>query len=266
MSGKIPVSVLVVTKNEEANLPRCLSALERFDEVIVVDSLSTDTTADVARSFGVTVMPFAWNGAYPKKRQWCLDHLRLKHDRIFFVDADEVVTPALCDEIAALDWSCAGYFVRGVYVVGGRALRHGLTNNKLCLFDRREIMFPVVDDLDIPGMGEIEGHYQPVLKPGAAGKIGSLRGVVLHHALGDLPRHNARHKDYAVWERGMRARDAYPQEPTRLRQSLKELFGRLPLRPVLAFSHSYFLKLGFLDGADGFFLAKSRYLYYKQYP
>ena len=58
MTDKIPLTVLVVTKNEEANLSRCLSALERFDEIIVVDSQSADTTADIARSFGVTVMPF----------------------------------------------------------------------------------------------------------------------------------------------------------------------------------------------------------------
>jgi glycosyltransferase involved in cell wall biosynthesis len=265
MSDKIPVTVLVVTRNEEANLPRCLSALERFDEIIVVDSLSTDTTADIARSFGVTVMPFVWNGAYPKKRQWCLDHLRLRHDRVFFVDADEEVTPRLCDEIASLDWACAGYFVRGVYVVGGKPLRFGLTNNKLCLFDRRKIMFPVVDDLDIPGMGEIEGHYQPVLKPGCKEKIGSLRSAVLHHALEDIARHEARHKNYAIWERGMRARRAYPQEPTRLRKWLKAAFGGLPLRPLLAFLHSYIIKLGIFDGMDGFFLARCRYLYYKHY-
>lgn len=264
MQDKIPVSVVIVTKNEERNLTRCLASLERFDEVIVVDSQSTDTTADIARSFGVLVMPFVWNGAYPKKRQWCLDHLRLKHNSIFFIDADEEATPELCDEIAALDWSCAGYFVKGAYVVNGRMLRYGLKNNKLCLLDRHKIHFPVVDDLDLPGMGEMEGHYQPVLKPGVTEKIGSLRNTVLHHAMEDAQRHENRHDCYADWERGMRQRDAYPADITPLRRFLKSCFNYLPARPLAAFLHSYILKLGLLDGAEGYTLAKSRFAYYRK--
>ena len=264
MQTKIPVSVIVTTKNEEKNLSRCLASLERFDEVIVVDSQSTDTTADIARSFGVLVMPFVWNGAYPKKRQWCLDHLRLKHDRIFFLDADEEASADLCDEIAALDWSCAGYFVKGAYVLNGRTLRFGLKNNKLCLFDRHKIHFPVVDDLDLPGMGEMEGHYQPVLKDGVTEKLGTLQTHVLHHAMEDSLRHDLRHDGYAAWERGMRQRNAYPADITPMRRLLKRCFTRLPWRPFAAFLHSYVLKLGFLDGAAGYSLAKSRLSYYRK--
>lgn len=264
MQDKIQISVIVATRNEEKNLTRCLASLERFDEVIVVDSQSTDTTADIARSFGVLVMPFVWNGAYPKKRQWCLDHLRLKHDSLFFLDADEEATPQLCDEIAALDWSCAGYFIKGAYVINGRTLRFGLKNNKLCLFDRHKIHFPVVDDLDLPGMGEMEGHYQPVLKAGVAGPVGSLRHPVLHHAMEDAARHDRRHEAYADWERGMRLRKAYPDDITPLRRLLKAGFNLLPARPLTAFLHSYVLKLGFLDGMEGFTLARSRLDYYKK--
>jgi glycosyltransferase involved in cell wall biosynthesis len=264
MLNKIPVTVLVVTKNEEKNLSRCLVSLERFDEVIVVDSQSTDATADIARSFGVTVVPFVWNGTYPKKRQWCLDHLHLKHDRVFFVDADEEVTPACARDIETLDWSCAGYFVKGVYVLNGRALRFGLKNNKLCLFDRRKIEFPPVDDLDIPGMGEMEGHYQPVLKKGFVQKIGTLKHGVLHYAMEDELRHNHRHTGYAAWEKAMRKRNAYPADVTRLRRFLKKCFHETPARPVVAFLHSYIIRLGFLDGWNGYAFAKSRLQYYKK--
>jgi diguanylate cyclase (GGDEF)-like protein len=69
------------------------------------------------------VMPFTWSGRYPKKRQWCLDNLSLKHDRVFFVDADEEVTKELAAEIAALDFRSAGYFVPGRYVMNGSALK-----------------------------------------------------------------------------------------------------------------------------------------------
>jgi glycosyltransferase involved in cell wall biosynthesis len=264
MENKIPISVLIATKNEEKNLPRCLSALERFDEIVVIDSGSRDATIEIAKSFGVKTVDFLWNGEYPKKRQWCLDYLSLKYDRIFFVDADEEVTQALCDEISRLDWAdTAGYFVKGAYVINNTPLRFGLKNNKLCLFDRRKIEFPVVDDLDLPGMGEIEGHYQPVLKAGISNKIGSLRNALLHHAMEDLTRHQSRHNDYAAWERGMRRKQAYPNEPGFIRRILKTVFNHIPLRPHAAFLHSYIFKFGLLDGVNGFFLAKSRYMYYR---
>lgn len=69
----IPVSVVVMTRNEAANLPHCLSALGRFAERFVVDSGSTDGTPAIAEAAGARVVPFRWDGRYPKKKQWCLD-------------------------------------------------------------------------------------------------------------------------------------------------------------------------------------------------
>ncbi|MCB1529510.1 MAG: glycosyltransferase family 2 protein [Rhodospirillales bacterium] len=262
--NKIPVSVLVTTLNEAKNLPRCLAALEDFDEVIVIDSGSRDGTVEAARSFGVGVIDYRWNGAYPKKRQDCLNRLNLKHDFIFFVDADEVVTKELAGEIRQLDFSMAGYFVKGRYVWKGEPLRFGLKNNKLALFDRRKIEFPVVDDLDISGMGEMEGHYQPVLKEAHRGeKTGQLRKSLLHYAYEDREGWEARHKRYAYWEAQMIRRSAYPEDPSVFRQGIKTLFRKMPLRAVTAFAHSYFLKIGFLDGAAGFEFARSRFMYYR---
>lgn len=261
--NKINISVIVVTKGEAANLPRCLRALEPFDDIVVVDSPTKDGSEAITQSLGARYVPFEWNGAYPKKRQWCLDHLPLKHDRVFFVDADEEVTSEICNEIAALDWNCAGYFVKGRYVVAGRVLRFGLCNDKLCLFDRRLMVFPVVDDLSIPGMGEIEGHYQPVLKDSARDqKIGRLKEGVLHHAMDDGQRYAARHDGYAQWEHGMREKNLYPLEPVLMRRALKKLFSVMP-KSSTAFIHSYIIKAGFLDGKPGLCFALSRYDYYK---
>ncbi len=277
--GLIPVSVIVATRNEEANIGRCLAALRDFSEVVVVDSNSTDNTAELARAAGARVENFTWNGAYPKKRQWCLDNLSLKHDRVFFVDADEVVTEGLRHEIAETLPPCpparggeklkgarggeipAGYFVRGRYVIGGRVLRFGLSNNKLCIFDRRRMEFPVIDDLDIPGMGEIEGHYQPVLKHGARGKTGQLKNALLHYAYDE--KREERHRRYAAWESGMNGKNAWPRDPVERRQILKRVFRLLPGRPLWAFLHCYVLKLGLLDGMTGFKFACDRFRYYR---
>ena len=256
----IPVSVIVVTKNEAGRIGRCLAALKDFDEVIVVDSQSTDATQALARESAAHFVDFIWNGQYPKKRQWCLDYLRLAHEWVFFVDADEIVTPELVAEIRALNFTAAGYFVRGRYIYDGKALRFGLCNNKLALIDRRKMEFPVVDDLDLPAMGEIEGHYQPVLKPGyEAEKIQQLKAPLLHYAYDNPQGWYERHERYAAWERGMNDRKAWPQD---LRLA-KRIFKQLPGQPWAAFFHSYVFKRGFLDGAAGFNFARSRYRYYR---
>lgn len=265
MGGDIPVTVIITTLNEAQNLPRCLSALSRFDEIIVVDSNSSDLTQEIAHGFGATVMPFTWNGRYPKKRQWCLDNISLKHDRVFFVDADEVVTPELADEIAMLDWKHAGYFVDGLYMAEGRPLKYGMRNRKLCLFDRRYIEFPMVDDLAVPGMGEIEGHYQPVLKANATlCSVRRLRHVIYHYAFDDMKRWQDRHAGYAKWEQGMDAGNVWPAEGSLRRQITKAIFRRIPFKASLFFAYFFIAKGGFLEGRRNFNLTVKKACYYKR--
>ena len=266
--SKIPVSVIIVTKNEESRIERCLAALSDFDEVVVVDSNSDDKTLELACSQGARVENFIWNGHYPKKRQWCLDNLKLEYDWVFFVDADEIVTTEMVQEIAALfeaEPPCeAGFFVASKYVWMGKILQHGLRNQKLVLFDRRCFEFPVVDDLDVLGMGEIEGHYQPVLRATyAAEEIGALRGFMHHYACDVRDEWVEKHKSYAVWEVGMNAKSAWVQDPKDSREFIKRVFRNMPFRDVAAFLHSYVLKAGFLDGFAGLNFALSRAWYYK---
>ncbi len=264
--SSLPVSVIITTKNEAVRIVPCLRALRDFGEILVVDSGSTDETVALAVQHGAAVVSFAWNGVYPKKRQWCLDHLALRHDWVFFVDADEIVTENLVMEIAAVFQGgipeCAGYFVTGRYVVDGRILRFGLANAKLALFDRRRMAFPVVNDHGLPGMGEMEGHYQPVLREGQEGRICRLKAFLYHHAYDTGETWEARHRRYAAWEAGMNARNAWPADPGPWRQKLKTVFRRMPFRPQAAFCHSFFFKRGFMDGRPGLKFALDRYRYY----
>jgi glycosyltransferase involved in cell wall biosynthesis len=265
MRGDIPVTVIITTLNEAKNLPRCLAALSRFNEVIVVDSNSTDDTAVIAQSFGASVISYSWNGQYPKKRQWCLDTLPLKNDLVFFVDADEVVPDALVNEIAALDHHCAGYFVDGLYMAEGRPLKFGMRNRKLCLLDRRYIEFPVVDDLNIPGMGEIEGHYQPVLKKDArTTAVRRLRNGLYHYAFEDDDKWQRRHDGYAQWEEGMAQNFAWPGETSQVRKMMKAIFRRAPFKPTLFLAYYYFIKGGFLEGVRNYKLTARKAAYYKR--
>ena len=266
--AKIPVSVVVATKNESARIAECLRALEEFQEVVVVDSQSPDGTAEKARELGARVVPFKWNGVYPKKRQWILDNVSLLSDWVFFVDGDEIVTEPLKREMKRLfagEPSCAGYFIKGQYRARGKLLKFGLQNNKLALLNRRKVEFPVVDDLDIFGMGEIEGHYQPVLKPDfTSEKIGFLKSPLIHLACEDMRGWAFRHEKYAKWEAGMNRKGAWPHDPVLWRERVKTFLRASRFRPELMFLHSYVLKLGFLDGSAGRELARGRYLYYKR--
>lgn len=253
----LPITAIIVTKNEEARIARCLNSLKSFAEIIVVDSNSTDRTCDIVHTYGLKTVQFTWNGQYPKKRQWCLDTLALQHDWVFFIDADEEVTPEFVEALRDVDWAStpeAGFFVKARYVMNGKILRHGLKNNKLCLLHKHRMEFPVVDDLDIQGMGEIEGHYQPM--PRQKFRTGQIMPPILHYAFKGWAE---RHKRYALWEVGMDERKAWPQDSRRI----KTLFKAIPLRAEAAFAHSYILKAGFLDGREGLILALTRWRYYR---
>ena len=97
---RLPVSVIIAARNEASNLARCLGSLREAGEVYVVDSFSSDATAEIARSHGARVVQFHYTGGWPKKRQWALDNLPLAYDWVLLIDADEALTPELAEEIA----------------------------------------------------------------------------------------------------------------------------------------------------------------------
>lgn len=262
----IPVSVVVMTRNEAVNLPHCLSALDRFAERFVVDSGSTDGTPAIAAALGAHVVTFQWKGRYPKKKQWCLDALPFANDWVLFVDADERLSPPLINEIARLmsgKPAHAGYFIDGRPVFLGRRLRFGSGNRKLALFDRTRAHFPPVPDLDVAAMWEVEGHYQPVV----AGTLGRLRHALNHADDKPLAAWFERHNRYSDWEAALRGdgrMTALIDRETGARRWLKRLLDRLPCRPLLVFLHGYVLRLGFLDGGPGLHHALARAFYYWQ--
>ncbi|OYD81510.1 glycosyl transferase [Azospirillum brasilense] len=262
----IPVSVVVMTRNEAVNLPHCLPALDRFAERFVVDSGSTDGTPAIAEAARARVVPFQWDGRYPKKKQWCLDHLPFHQDWVLFLDADERLSGALVEEIAAVMAAGprhAGYFINGRPVFLGRRLRFGAGNQKLALFDRRKAHYPLVPDLDVATMWEVEGHYQPVI----AGTVGRLRHSLDHADDKPVAAWFERHARYADWEAALRSDERMTELIARdsgSRRWLKMWFNRLPARPLLVFLYGYVLRLGFLDGGPGFQHALARAFYYWQ--
>jgi glycosyltransferase involved in cell wall biosynthesis len=88
---KLPISVIVPVKNEERNLGPCLESLKWAEEIYVVDSYSTDATAQIARDAGAEVIQFDFTGQWPKKKEWALRNLPIRHEWVFLIDADEQV-------------------------------------------------------------------------------------------------------------------------------------------------------------------------------
>jgi glycosyltransferase involved in cell wall biosynthesis len=261
---KIAASVIVMTKNEEANIGHCLKSVAGFEEIFVVDSGSTDQTISIAEKMGARVIEFHWNGRYPKKKQWCLENLPFSYDWVLFVDADEVVTSRCFNEIAKLlqgSSDFAGYFVGYDYVFMGKVLHHGLKVYKLILFQRKKAQFLEYDDLAVNHMWEVEGHYQPLVN----GKVGKLTTSMLHCDHDNLFSFFEKLNRYSDWEAYLRNhRSLSNPASTRLksRAFLQNLRDKLPLNWVAVFIYSYFLKLGFLDGGAGFYFAVVMAVYY----
>lgn len=255
----IPISVIVMTKNEEENLPLSLPPLTyNFDQVFVVDSNSTDDTQQIATNLGAMVVNFTWNGQYPKKKQWCIDHLPFKHDWIFLCDADEIITQNFIDECQSLDFSKDGYFVSSKIIWNGTQLNHGTTNNKLCLFNKNTFHHPVINDLDINGGWEVEGHYQPIAVKKNP-QIGQMKAPLSHTDTSE--NWIARHKKYITWEVGIMKRGAFPHDPVLWRDLLKRWTRSSYLRPYIHFIYGYIFKCGFLDGSNGLDYALKRFWY-----
>jgi glycosyltransferase involved in cell wall biosynthesis len=266
MAERIPISVVVMTKNEERNVAACLDSLQRFDEVFVVDSGSTDRTRALAQARGANVVDFEWDGGYPKKKQWCLARLPFAHDWVLYVDADERVTPELADEIERTLVAApahAAFFVGLDYVFLGKLLRHGHRVFKLALLDRRRARFLDYPDLDAANMWEVEGHYQPAVD----GSTAVLHGRLVHEDHDTLFEWFSRHNRYSDWEAVLRAKGALAstgEAQPRARRTLKQAFARVPFKGPVSFFYAYVFRLGFLDGRAGFQFAVARAFYYWQ--
>src|SRR5437660_911067 len=258
-TAKVPISVIVATRNEARNLPQCLESLREVGEVYVVDSGSSDATPDIARSFGAKVVQFHYQGGWPKKRQWAMDTLPLAFDWILLLDADEVLTPELGREIrqALENPGADGYYLSLRICFLGRVLRHGdATFWKLSLFRRGRGRYECRLKNQDASMADMEIHEHVVVE----GRTAKLSNPLIHHNVESLSRYIQKHDEYSNWEahvllRGGRGNpDLSPAlfgtQAQRRRWLKKRLYG-LPGSPILLFVYRYFLRAGFLDGVPG---------------
>ncbi len=260
-----PVSVLIATRNEERNLDRCLESLRGWaDEILVVDSQSTDRTLEIAASQGADVVQFHYQGGWPKKRQWALETYPFRNDWILILDADEILDEAGRQEIARTIRNPAhdGYWLCFEIFFLGRQLRWGDTRLwKLSLFRHGKGAFEKrYGDQDL-SMSDVEANDHVVVE----GSTGRLSSPIRHENSNSLDRYITKHNEYSNLE----ARVQLSGESTQLEPSLfgnqaarrrwlKTRFLSLPGSPVAIFLFFYIARLGFLDGVPGLIYATFR--------
>ena len=258
-STLLPVTAIVAARNEARNLPRCLESLRDVGEVYVIDSQSSDATAQIAESHGAHVVQFHYQGGWPKKRQWAMESLPLAHAWIFLVDADEALTPELAQEIreAIQNPEVDGYYIALRMHFLGRELRHcGASFEKLSLFRRGQGRYECrLKDQDA-SMADMEVHEHVVVD----GKTARLQHPLLHHNVESLSHYIRKHDEYSNWDaRVWLAGEASSRElapslfgsQAQRHRWVRQKFFAIPASPLLFFFYKYILRLGFLDGVPG---------------
>ncbi|MDX2099100.1 MAG: glycosyltransferase family 2 protein [Leptolyngbyaceae cyanobacterium bins.59] len=263
-TAKIPVSVLIPAKNEEANLPACLTSLAPADEIFVVDSQSSDRSIEICESYGAQVVQFHFNGRWPKKKNWSLDNLSFRNEWVLIVDCDERITPELWDEIATAiqNPDFDGYYLNRRVFFLGKWIRYGgkYPDWNLRLFRHQKGRYENLNTEEIRNTGDNEVHEHVVLQ----GQVGYLKADMLHEDFRDIYHWLERHNRYSNWEarvylnllegkdeKGTIGANLFGDAVQRKR-FLKTIWVRLPFKPLLRFLLFYVFRLGFLDGREGY--------------
>lgn len=274
-TSKIPVSVLIPAKNEEANLPACLESLSRADEVFVVDSQSSDRSVEIAEEYGATVVQFNFDGRWPKKKNWSLENLPFRHEWVLIVDCDERIPPELWEEIEAAIQNSAydGYYLNRKVFFLGTWIRHGgrYPDWNLRLFKYKKGRYENLKTEEIRNTGDNEVHEHVILE----GASGYLKNDMLHIDFRDIYHWLERHNRYSNWEARvylnlLNSKDesgtigaSLLGNAVQRKRFLKKLWVRLPFKPTLRFILFYIIQLGFLDGKAGYIYGRllSQYEY-----
>jgi glycosyltransferase involved in cell wall biosynthesis len=252
MSFGAAVSVLVLTKNEEQNLPGCLTSVAWSDDIHVYDSLSTDSTVAIAEVFGATVTRRAFDN-WSDHQNWGLQNIHFAHPWVFYIDADERMTPGLVEAVSAAVASAqdeVAFQVQRRDFFWGQWLKHAQAT-------------PYYLRLFRPDMMRYARLVNPVSIPN--GPVGRIGGYLNHYPFSrGIVEWVERHNSYSTlealqiemdrkagrefsWVKALTAADFHER-----RYHLKEAFHRMPCRPFLRFAVLYLGRGGFMDGRAGF--------------
>jgi len=244
------ISIVILTKNEEQDLPACLQSINWCDDVHVLDSGSSDRTLDIAKSFNAKVSVNAFE-SFGRQRNFALDNLGLKYDWILFLDADEVATAkfttALRKAVLTTDSEVAGFYCCWKMILDDVWLKHcdNYPKWQFRLLKKGRARFTDF------GHGQKEGEVY--------GNIEYIKEPYLHYGFSKGWSHWIdRHNRYSTLEAESRLTNPAPfknifKKNSSLRNpALKTWLSRVPGWPFFRFVQAYFFNLGFIEGKPGF--------------
>lgn len=255
----LDVSVIILTYNEEMHIRRCLDNVNRFaSHIFVVDCFSTDKTVEIAESLGATVVQHTWPGNQAEQFNWALDNLNIDTNWILRLDADEYVTDELIDELYGKLPHLSDQVSAVVLPLGraflGRILKHGIVNGikMIRLFRVGKVRYEI----------RLMDEHLKVLE----GDIVSFNGKFIDDNRDSLKHFIDKHNNYSSREAALLLDAEY--EITKINEKddstfcqdvqqkrlQKQHYASYPLfwRAFGYFIYRYFVKLGFLDGKEGF--------------
>lgn len=245
------VSIFIQTLNEEDNLPRCLECFSWSDDIVVLDSFSTDKTVEIAKAAGARVFQREYDGR-ANNQNWAVENIDFKYPWVYYSDADEIVPTDLVEEILAVTSDAnrpeVAYRVRFKNMLFGQ-------------WTKRSGMYPSwIPRLWKPDKIRFERPANPVAI--IDGEAGFLKNHFYHYSFNKgfyawFEKHN-KYSSHEALET-IKALDSvaidWPalicSDPARRRSALKRLSFSVPARPLVKFAYMYFLRMGFLDGRAG---------------
>ena len=246
------VSVLLLTFNEQINLPGCLSSLSWCDDIVVLDSGSTDSTQDIAIKFGARFFNRPFDN-FADQRNWALNNISFKHSWVLHLDADEVTTS---DFVHAIE-SCLPPSNILAYQVPSKCMFFGRWLKYAGMWPSYQVRLGRVDSLRFVLVGHGQRENLPDRNVGVFPES-YLHFSFSHGLLHWLTRH-LRYADQEVKQLSKSSQGSGIQQDcgggvTKTRRLIKAYVARLPLtlRPFLKFFYIYFFRFGFLDGRRGF--------------
>jgi glycosyltransferase involved in cell wall biosynthesis len=254
------ISVLILTLNEETNIGPCLDSLSWSDDIVVLDSLSTDATVHIARSRGARIVEKPFDN-WSAHQNWAVTSIPFKNPWVLYLDADERCTPDLRDEIlerATANSAESAFRIRRKDFFMGRWLKHAQLYPSwfVRLFRPEKI------------------RYERLVNPVAVvdGVVSSLGAHIYHYPFSHGISHwIARHNNYSDFESHelLKVREGarrssnriMSRDPTERRRALKDAFFRLPGRPFIKFLYYFGWRRGFLDGRAGLMYSTLQAIY-----
>jgi len=233
----VKLSGVIITYNEEEHLEKCLTSLQGVvDEIIVIDSFSTDRTAEICKTFNVTFIQHKFEG-YIEQKNLALSYANYEY--ILSLDGDEALSQRLKESILKVksNWEYNGYYCNRLNNYCGQWIKYSdwYPDKKLRLFKN--------------GSGQWKGinpHDRFTLKNNS--KSGKLEGDLLHWIYRDYSEHNIKIERFSTI-----AAEAY------YKLGKKSSILKIVYRPIWAFFKAYFLRFGFLDGLNGFIICVQTY-------